>query len=103
MVRACTTAAAARARVCVRMFKSVDVGVGRAWEATIQFNQTPPFSFPPILYRPLSTAPPSLPAGASVTVGRTVGLKKDEHFLGGKPVKRGDIGVRGRDYVYGGA
>lgn len=27
----------------------------------------------------------------SVTVGRTVGLKKDEFFLGGKAVKKGDI------------
>ena len=34
-------------------------------------------------------------AGSSVTVGRTVGLKKDEFFLGGKTVKKGDIQVRG--------
>ncbi len=29
--------------------------------------------------------------GAAVTLGRTVGLKKDEFFLGGKTVKKGDI------------
>lgn len=29
--------------------------------------------------------------GSSVTVGRTVGLKKDEFFLGGKSVKKADI------------